>query len=329
MVSVSVLLPSYNHEKYIGETIESVLNQTFSDFEFIIIGDCSPDNSVEIIKKYVDKDDRIKFYIHDKNMGIAKTENELIDLAKGKYIAFLNSDDVWHESKLEKQLNLLEKDENLIIWTEGEIIDENSNLVGKKFTKTYGSRKKKLNGDIFNALLHGNYILFASLMFKRDNLKGLRFIEDLKIINDYPFELALAKKYKYHFIKQPLTYYRMHGKNTIIMNKENSFLFYKDIIIVQRYLLETYNKEIPKLLKWQKNYEVAKVYFKFNKVKQARYFIFKALFAKPFVLLNYWYLIKSLNLYSGFIEKILNQIDRIFNFLEQIYLKKVLSLVIE
>ncbi len=72
MVLVSVILPSYNHEKYISETIESVLNQTFRDFELIIIDDHSPDNSTKIIKKYIEKDDRIRFYLHKKNMGIAK-----------------------------------------------------------------------------------------------------------------------------------------------------------------------------------------------------------------------------------------------------------------
>lgn len=329
MVSVSVLLPSYNHEKYIGETIESVLNQTFSDFEFIIIDDCSSDNSIEIVKRYVEKDDRIKFYIHDKNMGIAKTENELIDLAKGKFIAFLNSDDFWDKTKLEKQMNILKNDENLIVWTEGKIVDENSIAIGKNFTQSIGSKTRTKSGNIFKSLLKGNFILFASLMFKKENLKDLRFIEDLKIINDYPFEIALAKKYKYYFISEPLTKYRLHGQNTIIPNEENKLNHSRDIIISKRYLLETYKNEIPKLLKWKFYSDIINIYFDYGLKSKTRTFIFKALFVKPFVLLNYWYLIKSLKLHSGFIENILIQLDRIFTFLEGIYTKKVLSLTIE
>lgn len=109
MALISVLLPSYNHESFLSEAIESVLNQTFRDFEFIIIDDCSSDNSREIIKYYKERDERIKIYFHNENRGIARTQNELIDKAQGKFIAFLNSDDVWNKDKLEKQLKILEK----------------------------------------------------------------------------------------------------------------------------------------------------------------------------------------------------------------------------
>lgn len=329
MVVISVLIPIYNHERYIEETIESVLNQTFTDLELIIIDNFSTDNSREIIINHQKKDSRIKTVFHKENEGISASLNELINLAKGKYIAFLNSDDLWHETKLEKQLSLLEKDENLIIWTEGEIINKYSNPIGRKFSKTFINRKKKLSGDIFKVLLHGNYILFASLMFKRDNLKGLRFIEDLKIGNDYPFLLALAKKFKFHFIKEPLTYYRWHGKNTTLINNENRLIHYKDRIIVWRYILETYNKEIPKLLKWRTNSDIAHSYLVLNKKKQAKFFIFKALYVKPLVLLNFWYLIIYFKFQSNLIKKVKNKLERIFTYLEIIYREKVYSLTIE
>ena len=144
MVLVNVLIPSYNHGKFISETIESVLNQTFKNFEFIIIDDCSIDNSKEKIENYSKHDKKIKFIAHSENKGPSKTLNEAIKIAKGKFIAFLNSDDVWNKDKLEKQLKILKKNENLIIWSEGEIIDENSRDINRKFTKRFSTPKKRV-----------------------------------------------------------------------------------------------------------------------------------------------------------------------------------------
>lgn len=241
MVNVSVLLPSYNHEKFISETIESVLNQTFRDFEFIIIDDCSNDNSREIIKNYKNQDERIKLFFHQKNKGISKTENELLSLANGKYVAFLNSDDVWDVKKLEKQLKILEKDENLVVWTEGEMIDENSQFTGKFFTQFYTEKSifknKKKSGRILTSLLYDNYILFASLIFKKENLKDLRFNEKFNIINDYQLEVALAKDYKYYFIEEPLVKYRLHSYNTIYSNQ---IPIKKEYVQISRLFIEKY-----------------------------------------------------------------------------------------
>ncbi len=247
MVLVSVLLPSYNHEKFIAETIESVLAQTIKDLEFIIIDDFSSDRSTEIIKKYQEKDDRIKFLVHRENIGISKTENELLNMAKGKYVAFLNSDDVWDKQKIEKQLKVLERDENLIIWTEGEIIDENSKLIGMKFTEKHGASRKKKSGNIFEELLYNNFIFFASLLFKRENLGDLRFNEKLNIINDFQFEVALAENYDYFFISEPLAKYRVHDYNTIFL--ENKVPIRKEYFFIFKLFLEKYSEKIPKKLK--------------------------------------------------------------------------------
>ena len=136
-------MPSYNHEKYISESIESVLNQSFKDFELIILDDCSKDNSQDIITTYQKKDARIRALFHKKNMGIAKTANDLLAEAKGKYVAFTSSDDVWEKSKLEKQLVILDRDDSLIVWSEGEIIDSESKPKGYTFASMHGAVEKK------------------------------------------------------------------------------------------------------------------------------------------------------------------------------------------
>ena len=172
MPLVTVLMPSYNHERFVSQAIESVLEQTFEDFELIIIDDGSTDKSPQIIKNYLKKDDRIKAIFHPKNMGIPKTFNKLIDNAKGKFISYISSDDLWVKNKLKKQLEILKQDENLIIWTEGEIIDAENHPTGETFTQLYQSLEK--NGNIFEELLSGNFILGSSMIFKKENLNGIR-----------------------------------------------------------------------------------------------------------------------------------------------------------
>ena len=97
---VSIIVPMYNAEKFIGKTIESVLSQTYENWEMLIMNDVSTDNSLAVVNEYAKKDDRIKVVNTEKNMGVVKGRNHLIDLANGKYIAFLDADDYWHSQKL-------------------------------------------------------------------------------------------------------------------------------------------------------------------------------------------------------------------------------------
>jgi len=106
---VSVLMPAYNAEKYIGEAIESILNQTFKDFEFIIIDDASTDGTWEVIQRYAKKDRRIIALRNKQNIYIAKNRNALVALAKGKYIAWQDADDISVTTRLKKQVSFMEK----------------------------------------------------------------------------------------------------------------------------------------------------------------------------------------------------------------------------
>jgi len=106
---VSVITPVYNSEKFIEKTIESVLNQTYEDFEYILINDKSSDNSEQIIRNYMEKDSRIKLINLEKNSGPAIARNRGIELSQGKYIAFIDSDDIWKKDKLKKQIDFMKK----------------------------------------------------------------------------------------------------------------------------------------------------------------------------------------------------------------------------
>lgn len=129
---VSVITASYNAARFIGETIESVLNQTYIDLELIIVDDCSTDNTEEIVNKYIEKDDRIRFYKLESNSGAAVVRNTAIEKSKGRFVAFLDSDDIWDREKLEKQIKFMRNNNCGFSFTSYRLMKENGQLTGKE-----------------------------------------------------------------------------------------------------------------------------------------------------------------------------------------------------
>lgn len=123
-------MPSYNTGKFIAESIRSVISQTYTNWELLIVDDCSQDNTDEIVKPFLN-DDRIKYFKNAKNIGTALTRNRALNEAKGEYIAFLDSDDLWLEDKLESQINFMERNSCSFSYTKYELIDEDSKLLGR------------------------------------------------------------------------------------------------------------------------------------------------------------------------------------------------------
>lgn len=241
MPLVSVVMPSYNHSRFVRAAIDSVLGQTVSDFEFIIIDDSSLDDSRAVLNDAAGRDKRIRLLLHEKNEGIARTLNEGMEKAAGRFIAFIASDDVWARDKLERQLKIIQADDDRIVWSEGTIIDKEGAPVGNTFTARHGASGRAKTGKIFEELLRGNFIFGSSLMIKRDNLKGIRFDEDLRYLNDYRFFVDLAGRYEYHFIEEPTAMYRIHGGNAILSDAVN---WHRDNVKLVKYFLTEYSSSI-------------------------------------------------------------------------------------
>jgi glycosyltransferase involved in cell wall biosynthesis len=143
---VSVLMPAYNADKYIVEAIESILNQTFTDFEFIIIDDCSTDKTWEIIQEYTKKDKRILAIKNEKNLGIAGNRNKLKKLAKGEYVMWQDADDISIEDRMQRQVDVLDKASSVgIVGGYLQIFDETGDLSMRK----YDSKDSVLRKNIF------------------------------------------------------------------------------------------------------------------------------------------------------------------------------------
>ncbi|MBQ9182023.1 MAG: glycosyltransferase family 2 protein [Bacilli bacterium] len=128
---VSIITPVYNCSKILPETIECVINQTYKNWEMILVDDCTPDNSAEIIKEYKKKDDRIKYFKLEKNSGAAVARNRALKEANGRFIAYLDADDLWAKEKLEKQINFMLEHNYAFTCTDYEKIDVNGKSLNK------------------------------------------------------------------------------------------------------------------------------------------------------------------------------------------------------
>lgn len=181
---ISIIMPTYNCGLYIGESLESVIKQTYSNWEVIIIDDCSTDNTQEIVNEYVSKDSRIKYFKLDKNSGAAVARNKAITLANGKYIAFLDSDDIWFEEKLSKQINFMKKNDYYFTCTSYTKIDENGNSLNRIINARTCS-------DYYEVLktCPGN----STVIYDSEKL-GKYQIPNIKKRNDYVMWLQIIKK---------------------------------------------------------------------------------------------------------------------------------------
>lgn len=129
---VSVITASYNAGRFIEETIKSVLNQTYTDLELIIVDDCSTDNTAEIVDRYIKLDSRIRFYKLKENSGAAVVRNTALEKAEGRFIAFLDSDDLWDKEKLEKQINFMKSNNYGFSFSSYRLMKENGELLNKE-----------------------------------------------------------------------------------------------------------------------------------------------------------------------------------------------------
>ena len=182
---VSVIIPYYKKRKFISETLDSAINQSYKSLEIIIIYDDVNKTGIEFLRKIAKKDNRIKIIENSEKMGAGKSRNIGIEQSKGKYIAFLDADDIWHLDKLKKQINFMEQYKYFISHTTYSIINENKDILGKRVAKNFFRLSEILKScDIGTStvVLHKNLITqnvkFASLSTKEDFVLWLRILKN-------------------------------------------------------------------------------------------------------------------------------------------------------
>ena len=195
---VSIIMPSYNTAQYISEAIQSVLAQTHKIWELIIIDDCSTDNTDAVISEYL-SDKRIRYYKNMNNSGAAVSRNRALCEARGKWIAFLDSDDIWESTKLEKQIAFMKNNGYYFSYTNYIEIDEDSRPNGKRVT----GPKKITKNSIYNYCWMG----CLTVMYDVEKV-GLIQIEDIKKNNDYAMWLKICEKTTCYLLDECLAKYR-------------------------------------------------------------------------------------------------------------------------
>ena len=207
---VSIVIPVYNAEKFIDETISSVLDQTYTNWELLLVNDCSKDNSVKIINKYL-KDERIKLINNKVNSKAAISRNNGIKAAKGKYICFLDADDKWDKEKLEKQVKFMKEKDCEFSFTSYEFADENCIPNGKKVIVP---EKISYNQALKNTTIWTSTVMFDMTKLSKEDI----YMPDVKS-EDTASWWSILKKIDYAYgIKDVLSFYR-RTEGTLSSNK--------------------------------------------------------------------------------------------------------------
>ena len=228
---VSIITPTYNSEKFISATILSLLSQTYTNWEMIVVDDCSTDTTEEIIQKFIKEDSRISFYQLQKNSGPGIARNQAVDLAKGRYIAFLDSDDLWKPEKLQKQMEFLTLNNLPFTFSFYECIDEEGKPLNLKIEAPLKLHYWQLFFCNFVGNLTGIYdtnyfgkIPISSIRKRQDWMVWLTVLKKIKTAQPIPESLAFYRvrkdsisSSKWKLIQHNFTVYRQfHQFNVFV-----------------------------------------------------------------------------------------------------------------
>ncbi|MDY6854698.1 MAG: glycosyltransferase [Thermodesulfobacteriota bacterium] len=224
---VSIITLTYNHEKYIEKCISSVSNQTYHNFEHIIIDDGSTDCTVDIINSFYKSENRIK-YIRQKNAGlegIGRNYNKALSLSNGKYIAILEGDDYWHVHKLRMQVEMMEREESVLCYGRAYTINDSDELLDwfpkESVFRDEGISHNMPTGKFLRLYLFKSVIPSPTIMIRLDVLRSIGgFVQPryMRVV-DYPTVLHLSLQGRFSYIDQPIAFYRVHLQQATLGNE--------------------------------------------------------------------------------------------------------------
>ena len=218
LVKLSVIVASYNHAKYLEGCVQSILNQTYQDFELIIVNDGSTDNTDEVVSRF-SGNEKVR-YIKQNNAGQAIATNNGIVAAKGDLIAFLDADDLWDHTKLEKQIGLFTRNSTGVVYSRLKLIDADGLPVAMPSLNQYYVPR---SGRITEHLLFENFIPYSSTIVRRECFdKFGMFNPEYKNGLDWDLWLRISTEYEFDFVNEPLLLYRMGHPGQLISNVERS-----------------------------------------------------------------------------------------------------------
>ena len=213
---VSIIMNCHNGEKYLNQSVNSIINQSYKNWELIFFDNQSKDKTKKILKKFKDK--RIKYYKSKVFLNLYEARNKAVAKAKGQYICFCDFDDWWIKNKLLTQVNIVKKTKKI------NFIYSNIKIYNEKTKKSYLYFKKKPSGKITQSLLNDYKVGILSVFMSKKLFKTNKFNKKYNIIGDFDFFLKLSLKEKFYCINKPLVFYRSHdgnlSKKTDLYSKE-------------------------------------------------------------------------------------------------------------
>lgn len=275
---ISVIVPSFNHERFVGYTIRSILRQSISEIEVIIVDDCSADRSVEMIRGWSARDSRIRTILHRRNMGIAKTANDGIEAARGKYLSFIASDDMYELDALERAFRLLEaNDEWGGVLFDSRWIDSKGRKMSRSLqTMLEGAsfaRKAAVAEDktaVFNLLVRNEGAFYAGMIRRRIiEPRGIRFDTRLRYFNDNLFWLDLSSVSRLSYVDECLYLHRIHKSATSSMLSSLK-RFHTDHIMELQIILAKYEDALDDASRSFLRYNLAISYFAISDFQNAK-----------------------------------------------------------
>lgn len=231
MEKVDILLATYNGEMYLKEQLDSILNQTYSDFRLLISDDMSTDGTCKILEEYAKKDKRIALFHQKENLGVASNFEFLLGKVESEYYAFSDQDDIWNSNKLEKSLAKLKEDNADIVFSDLEVVDNKKNTIFKSYWELKEFKEKIVKYNSFEALYLNNYVTGCTMLAKSSTIKKcLPIPKNSKfVLHDYWIALITSQNGKVTYIEEATIKYRQHKNNKVGSKKKSDSMNFKDM----------------------------------------------------------------------------------------------------
>ena len=278
MPKVSVIMPCYNHATFVADSINSILSQSLDDLELIVIDDCSSDISKDIIQKFAYEDSRVVPIFHEINGGEAKSRNDGLAIAKGDFIGFCDSDDLWEKEKLFKQIKYLEKKQEIgAVHSDSIIINEVGIPTGMKFSTLF-QKEDILEGNLFLKFCLRNFINVPTVLLRKKCINDVgQFEQAFRYLTDWIYWAKVSRNHLFGYISDSLARYRIHSSSTMHDNK--TYPIYR--IMGYKLLLEKYSNNIPRNVRTKMEYLIGVNYLSLGKTYEAKNYFRKALATQP------------------------------------------------
>jgi glycosyltransferase involved in cell wall biosynthesis len=241
MPLVSAIIPSYNHEGYLRGAIRSVLGQEFDDFELIVVDDASSDGSRMIIEEFRG-DPRVRIELHERNWGISPTFNQGLELARGRYVAYLGSDDFWLPGHLGGAVQILERTGAAMVYGRAMVVDAE----GRNVTDAFGLFGSAPDAGFFEALIdRPNFVPFISVVMRRDAVRRVgAFDEQLVTLQDYDLWIRLSVGHEVRFRDAQTVAFRWDGRNTSAPTDANRERYTREFTHIMEKVMQEFPEEI-------------------------------------------------------------------------------------